>query len=175
MGRVKFQIIYRVRAIRLRREVSGAPSNQTLLVLNFLILSYNKQLENSFLNHTLDIIRKKFKERYKNPQNYEKISKYVLLGLEFTDLEYMQLFLDFSKTFDKNLDFQFDIYEFIDLIEYFWNEDLIGSRDIQAIINMTGVNAKFKKKVGKESAEKESLSFSKLAYKKLYDILTDVK
>jgi len=98
----------------------------------------------------------------------------VLLGLEFSDLEIMQLFVEFSKTYDENLDFQFDIKEFINLIEVFANPDLLGPKKWETIINLSGVECKW----GKYEyifGNTDPLNFNKLSYKKLYDILCDVK
>ncbi|CAI2384596.1 unnamed protein product [Moneuplotes crassus] len=109
------------------------------------------------------IINERFeKHLYSNQKNHKAIQKFVLLGLNFTDLELMQLFLEFSKIFDVNLDFQFDFDEFFDLCDYFCAEDLIGPDGIQSLINISGVKA---------SKENKATAI----YKKLYDILTDVK
>ena len=57
----------------------------------------------------------KLDDKYSEREN----AKMMLMCLEFTESEFMQLFIEFAKAFDENMDFQFDIRELVSIIGKF--------------------------------------------------------
>jgi hypothetical protein len=85
----------------------------------------------------------------------------------------MQMFVELTKDFDENLDFQFDIQELVTLIEYFNDPKMLGPNRIQEIVMQYGV--KFVQEFNTYRFKNMEVRISKRVYKKLYDLLCDPK
>lgn len=71
----------------------------------------------------------------------------------------MQLFLESSKDFDVNLDFQFDSTELISIIKFFSQDKYIGNEKMWEIIEQIGAKAV------KESSKNKEFKITKKIYK----------
>lgn len=84
------------------------------------------------------------------------------------------MFVELSKEFDENLDFQFDIEELVTLFEFFNDEQYLGPEKVEEIIKQYGVQTNIKDFNTYKFKNKE-VKISKRVYKKLYDLLCDPK
>lgn len=96
------------------------------------------------------------------------------MSIEFSDMEFMQLFVDFSKEFDQNLDFQYDIKEMVELFEYFAEDKSFGVHKLETLFHHSGIACTAGEYQTMEGSN-QPLHFDKLVYKKIYDSLCDAK
>jgi hypothetical protein len=92
----------------------------------------------------------------------------ILLVNEFSCIEFMQLFMDFVKEFDEDMDFQSDFRELINIVEFFCQDCYLGPLRMQTLLYQKGVDCP----VGEYEIignRDKPLRFSKNDYKRLYD------
>jgi hypothetical protein len=109
---------------------------------------------------------------HKDKKNKKEIYKMILLVNEFSCIEFMQLFMDFVKEFDEDMDFQSDFRELINIVEFFCQDCYLGPLRMQTLLYQKGVDCP----VGEYEIignRDKPLRFSKNDYKRLYDEIWD--